>query len=279
MQNECFARCGFLTTSRTGLRTRKNNIVVHDELAEHRQLGYFQCPASLFDALQASLSPYINRFLSADTIVPGYANPQSFNRYSYVTNNPLRYTDPTGHYCVEENGGRIIRIACESSEPIGGGGSGNGGGGHEDDDHDDNDYCSTHPTSCALPPTPDPVITLPAGGDYCSTHPGSCGVPTVLPSPVSNSSNNFWAVVSAFGDIGLGGAFASLSVYALIGSCVYAGPACVITAPVFFTTAVIGAQGFANGVQSLRQMNDPSITPTGREVIDFVFPFLRKRGK
>jgi RHS repeat-associated protein len=42
-------------------------------------------------------SPYIHRFLSADTIVPGYANPQSLNRYSYVLNNPLRYTDPLGH--------------------------------------------------------------------------------------------------------------------------------------------------------------------------------------
>jgi len=29
--------------------------------------------------------------------VPGYANPQSLNRFSYVLNNPLRYTDPTGH--------------------------------------------------------------------------------------------------------------------------------------------------------------------------------------
>jgi hypothetical protein len=44
-----------------------------------------------------SSSPYINRFVSADTIVPGYTNPQSLNRYSYVLNNPLRYTDPTGH--------------------------------------------------------------------------------------------------------------------------------------------------------------------------------------
>ena len=42
-------------------------------------------------------SPYINRFLSADTVTPTYANPQSLNRYSYVLNNPLRYTDPTGH--------------------------------------------------------------------------------------------------------------------------------------------------------------------------------------
>jgi hypothetical protein len=27
----------------------------------------------------------------------GPANPQALNRYSYVQNNPLRYTDPTGH--------------------------------------------------------------------------------------------------------------------------------------------------------------------------------------
>jgi RHS repeat-associated protein len=46
-------------------------------------------------------SPYINQFLSADTIVPTPTNPQSLNRYSYVTNNPLRYTDPTGHKACE----------------------------------------------------------------------------------------------------------------------------------------------------------------------------------
>ena len=49
-----------------------------------------------------SSSPYINRFLSADTIVPGYTNPQNLNRYSYVLNNPIKLTDPTGHKCVGE---------------------------------------------------------------------------------------------------------------------------------------------------------------------------------
>lgn len=41
--------------------------------------------------------PTLARFLSADTIVPELSNPQTLNRYSYVNNNPLRYTDPTGH--------------------------------------------------------------------------------------------------------------------------------------------------------------------------------------
>lgn len=44
--------------------------------------------------------PGIGRFASADTIVPNPANPQSYNRYSYVHNNPLNLTDPTGH-CAE----------------------------------------------------------------------------------------------------------------------------------------------------------------------------------
>ena len=29
--------------------------------------------------------------------MPGYANPQNLNRYSYVGNSPLNYTDPSGH--------------------------------------------------------------------------------------------------------------------------------------------------------------------------------------
>ena len=50
--------------------------------------------------------PAIGRFLAADTIVPEPGNPQSLNRYSYVLNNPLKFTDPTGHSnCLECVGG------------------------------------------------------------------------------------------------------------------------------------------------------------------------------
>lgn len=44
--------------------------------------------------------PNLGRFISADTIAPGKENPQNRNRYSYTLNNPLKYTDPSGH-CVE----------------------------------------------------------------------------------------------------------------------------------------------------------------------------------
>jgi RHS repeat-associated protein len=51
-------------------------------------------------------SPKLGRFLSADSIVPGYANPQNLNRFTYALNNPLRYTDPTGDkYCDSQEEG------------------------------------------------------------------------------------------------------------------------------------------------------------------------------
>jgi hypothetical protein len=42
--------------------------------------------------------PTIARFLSADPHIQAPGNLQSYNRYSYVMNNPLRYTDPSGYF-------------------------------------------------------------------------------------------------------------------------------------------------------------------------------------
>ena len=41
--------------------------------------------------------PSIGRFITADTIVQSPDSPQTLNRYSYVSNNPVNRTDPTGH--------------------------------------------------------------------------------------------------------------------------------------------------------------------------------------
>jgi RHS repeat-associated protein len=50
-----------------------------------------------YDYGARSYDPALGRFLQADSIVPNPANPQSLNRYAYVLNNPLKYTDPSGH--------------------------------------------------------------------------------------------------------------------------------------------------------------------------------------
>jgi len=42
--------------------------------------------------------PLLGRFLSADPFIQDAGNTQSLNRYSYVLNNPLAYTDPNGFF-------------------------------------------------------------------------------------------------------------------------------------------------------------------------------------
>ena len=42
----------------------------------------------------------IGRFISADSVGQKPTDPQSLNRYTYCLNNPLKYTDPTGHDIV-----------------------------------------------------------------------------------------------------------------------------------------------------------------------------------
>jgi RHS repeat-associated protein len=56
-------------------------------------LGLYDYNARFYD-------PALGRFLQPDPIVPEPGNPQALNRYAYVYNNPLRYTDPSGHVPV-----------------------------------------------------------------------------------------------------------------------------------------------------------------------------------
>jgi len=55
----------------------------------------------LYDYNARYYAPTLARFLSPDTLIPDPANPQAFNRYSYVENRPLNFNDPTGH-CANE---------------------------------------------------------------------------------------------------------------------------------------------------------------------------------
>jgi RHS repeat-associated protein len=52
--------------------------------------GFYFYGARYYDA-------QLGRFITPDTIIQAPYDPQSLNRYSYCRNNPLIYTDPTGH--------------------------------------------------------------------------------------------------------------------------------------------------------------------------------------
>jgi RHS repeat-associated protein len=48
--------------------------------------------------------PSLGRFAQADMIVPSTQGVQGFDRYAYVNNSPVMYTDPTGHLsCKDAN--------------------------------------------------------------------------------------------------------------------------------------------------------------------------------
>lgn len=53
--------------------------------------------------------PYTARFLSGDPLIDDPLNGQSYNRFSYVLNNPTNFTDPTGFSCATEVPMQIAR--------------------------------------------------------------------------------------------------------------------------------------------------------------------------
>lgn len=83
------------------------------------------------------------RFMSADPLAGEASDPQSLNRYAYVRNNPVRFTDPFGMDHFDENGQWVLGnepgpgpndpVGCGidwwSCPPGGGGGGEDSGGG------------------------------------------------------------------------------------------------------------------------------------------------------
>ena len=86
-----------------------------------------QMPTACLVNLSARLyDPSIGKFLAADSIVPDVFNGQSYNRYAYVTNNPLSFTDVTGHYVgdnsIDDLSGSQSDFTAGAELEFGGGG-------------------------------------------------------------------------------------------------------------------------------------------------------------
>ena len=52
----------------------------------------------LMDYTARYYSSTLGRFISPDSIIPQPGSPLAWDRYSYVNSNPVRYTDPSGHF-------------------------------------------------------------------------------------------------------------------------------------------------------------------------------------
>ncbi len=86
---------------------------------------------SVMDFGARPYSPFLGRFLSPDSIVPGAGNSQALNRYSYGLNNPVKYRDPSGHdprgrngdgeYCGQDcpDIDSLVRIAMRANPDYG----------------------------------------------------------------------------------------------------------------------------------------------------------------
>jgi RHS repeat-associated protein len=135
--------------------------------------------------------PVIGRFVSSDPFVDGWANSQGFNRYAYVKNNPLSWTDPTGFDGVQakkqdlgstQSAGTITVTASRpnsagtigvtgnrASVGLAGGGRGpneNGGGGGPNSSHGSEEE---EGESDASPPQGEPMQEVTVCGNCRST--------------------------------------------------------------------------------------------------------------
>jgi len=73
----------------------------------------------LYDYNARWYDPAIGRFIQSDSIVPEPGNPQGLNRYTYVRNNPVRYTDPSGHWLFEDDPTKVRYIVPPKNTEVG----------------------------------------------------------------------------------------------------------------------------------------------------------------
>jgi RHS repeat-associated protein len=71
----------------SGFDTSQRGYTGHEHLA---MFGLIHMNGRIYD-------PLLGRFMQADPIIDEPFNLQSYNRYAYVSNNPLAFTDPTGY--------------------------------------------------------------------------------------------------------------------------------------------------------------------------------------
>jgi len=127
--------------------------------------------------------PALGRFTSADSVIPGGA--QGLDRYAYVNNSPVNFTDPSGH-CYTSSG---VWLSGGGDAGCPGASASSGNQGNNNTTNNDTvvsttpDYCSTYAGACNssglntfsnVPETPAPTDCL--AGEKCDKAEALAGV-------------------------------------------------------------------------------------------------------
>lgn len=88
---------------------KKSHLPKYNSQELDKETGYYFYNARHYD-------PEIARFVTADTVIPYESNTQSWNRLSYVRNNPIRYKDPTGHVDRDKEKMPALGIQCKKGQ-------------------------------------------------------------------------------------------------------------------------------------------------------------------
>jgi RHS repeat-associated protein len=79
----------------------------------------FDQESELYDFGARFYDPVSARFLTADDRIPGGGtNPQAFNRFAYVFNDPVRYTDPSGNQPLSLLDEELTCDLCQDNLPV-----------------------------------------------------------------------------------------------------------------------------------------------------------------
>ena len=101
------------------LDTAPSNLITTRGYTGHEHIDEF----SLINMNGRIYDPVLCRFISPDPLIANQSNTQDYNRYSYVLNNPLRYTDPSGYLKFSV---AYWTTVCELGSGLTGGGGGGG---------------------------------------------------------------------------------------------------------------------------------------------------------
>ena len=121
VETRSYGAFGTMTATSEGAPSGvRSSFTGHDQ---DSALGLVNARGRLYD-------PQIGRFLSADPYTGNPLSSQGWNRYAYVENNPLTFTDPSGFLLVCQNEG-TSQMTCNYRPD-----SGSGGGGGSGDPYD-----------------------------------------------------------------------------------------------------------------------------------------------